>query len=149
MTRTGPTTPELIAPCGINCRLCHAYVREKTVCPGCRSERTSLKQKSCASCKINQCEKRIRNGWEYCYECDEFPCFRVARLGKRYRTKYSANPVNNLRRIQAGGIEQFILEEEREWTCPSCGRLLCMHKPQCLACGYEWKESRSAPVPGL
>jgi Protein of unknown function (DUF3795) len=142
MSRTGPTTPALIAPCGINCRICLGYLRETTVCPGCRLERTSKKQKSCVNCRIKKCEKLVRNGWDYCYECDEFPCFLVARLDKRYRTKYWASPIGNLRRIQAGGIEQFILEQDQEWICPSCGALLCMHKPQCLACGYDWKAAR-------
>ncbi len=26
----------LIAPCGMNCGLCYAYLREKNKCPGCR-----------------------------------------------------------------------------------------------------------------
>jgi rubredoxin len=25
-----------------------------------------------------------------------------------------------------------------KWTCPECGERLCMHKPQCLNCGYTW-----------
>ena len=27
----------LIAPCGMNCRLCLGQIREKNTCPGCRS----------------------------------------------------------------------------------------------------------------
>jgi uncharacterized radical SAM superfamily Fe-S cluster-containing enzyme len=26
----------LIAPCGMNCSICSAYLREKNKCPGCR-----------------------------------------------------------------------------------------------------------------
>lgn len=26
----------LIAPCGMNCSICMAYLREKNKCPGCR-----------------------------------------------------------------------------------------------------------------
>ena len=28
--------PDLIAPCGMNCNICMAYLREKNKCPGCR-----------------------------------------------------------------------------------------------------------------
>ena len=30
--------PDLVAPCGMNCRLCHAYQREMNHCNGCRNE---------------------------------------------------------------------------------------------------------------
>ncbi len=139
--RATPTMPQLIGPCGINCRLCYAYAREKNVCPGCRSDDADHKAKTCANCRIKNCTRLVANGWEYCFECDEFPCFLVARLDKRYRTKYSAEPIDNLRRIQADGIDKFVAEENRDWVCPSCGTLLCMHKPWCLACGYEWMET--------
>ena len=32
------TTPDLIAPCGMNCSLCRAYGRERKPCPGCRGD---------------------------------------------------------------------------------------------------------------
>lgn len=47
----------LIAPCGMNCNLCLANLREKNTCPGCR---ISKKEKSISrdKCKIKKCQKK-------------------------------------------------------------------------------------------
>ncbi len=134
-----PTNPTLIAPCGINCRLCRAYTRERKACPGCREE-NAFKSNACTLCKIKICEKAVTGKFEYCFECSDFPCARVKHLDKRYRTKYATSPIGNLLRIKEFGIEDFIEDEDRKWTCPECGTMLCMHKPQCLSCGYVWHE---------
>ena len=45
--------PDLIAPCGMNCRLCLGYQREKKHCEGCRNEiDIEYKTKACNSCII-------------------------------------------------------------------------------------------------
>jgi hypothetical protein len=31
-----------------------------------------------------------------------------------------------------------VANEDVKWACPACGAMLCMHKPQCPACGYTW-----------
>ena len=131
--------PILIAPCGINCGLCYAYIREKNHCPGCRGDDTE-KMKSCLACRIKNCEKLVEGGFTYCFECDTFPCDLLKRLDKRYRTRYGVNPFENLNTIQENGIDQFVEIEMTKWTCPECGTILCMHKPQCLTCGYEWRQ---------
>ena len=133
------TQMTLIAPCGIDCQLCLAYVRERNACPGCRAEDTN-KSTSCVTCKIKNCEKLTEGGFKYCFECDSFPCERVRHLDHRYRTKYGASPIENLESIQAVGIRSFLRTETKNWTCPQCGAMLCMHKPQCLSCGYVWLE---------
>jgi hypothetical protein len=48
--------------------------------------------------------------------------------------------IDNLTSIQENGILHFVEDENRKWTCPACGAMICMHKPQCLACGYVWRE---------
>jgi hypothetical protein len=135
--KANPTIPVLIAPCGINCRLCRAYVRDKKACRGCRGDDT-WKSPSCVTCRIKNCEKMAAGNFEYCFECDEFPCERITHLDKRYRTKYGTTVIANLLSIQKNGIEKFVRSENRKWTCPACGAMLCMHKPQCLSCGYVW-----------
>jgi hypothetical protein len=75
---------------------------------------------------------------EYCFDCDEFPCARLTHLDKRYRTKYGTSPIANLISIRKIGIRRFSKDETRKWTCPQCGAMICMHKPQCLSCGYMW-----------
>lgn len=136
---TPSTSPFLLAPCGLSCRLCHAYVREKTVCPGCRAPDAG-KAVSCLACKIKNCEKLAQGRFTFCFECDSFPCARVKHLDKRYRTRYATSPIANLLHIKEKGLQSFIELDNRRWTCPECGNMLCMHKPQCLACGYVWQK---------
>jgi hypothetical protein len=129
----------LIAPCGLNCILCMAYIRNKKACPGCRGEDT-FKSKSCAACRIKNCEKRAAGKYEFCYECGEFPCALLSHLDKRYRTKYGTSPIGNLHSIQKTGFQNFIENEKLKWACPECGELICMHKAVCLSCGYAWRK---------
>jgi hypothetical protein len=136
-TPNAPTDPTLIAQCGINCRLCRAYGRDKNACPGCRGD-DALKMKSCLACKIKNCEKMAQGNFEFCFQCGEFPCARLKQLEKRYSTKYGTSVLDNLAAIREIGVLNFVKNEDVKWACPQCGTLLCMHNPQCLACGYVW-----------
>ena len=135
---TNITNPTLIAPCGINCSLCRAYARDRKACPGCQGEDPS-KSKACITCPIKNCEKMVKGKIEYCFDCDEFPCKRLAHLDKRYRIKYGTSVIDNLTNIQKIGLINFVKNENKKWTCPECGSMICMHKPQCLSCGYVWR----------
>lgn len=136
MTNAIPTT--LIAPCGMNCRLCSAYMRDKKTCPGCRGDDTD-KPKSVVSCRIKNCEEMAGAEIKYCSGCDNFPCLRLKHLDKRYRTKYGMSMIANLESIRKSGIRQFIRNEKERWTCPQCGTMICVHKPQCISCGHKWR----------
>ena len=138
-TITNSTNPTLIAPCGLNCRLCHAYARDKNVCPGCRGDDTS-KSKSCLACKIKNCKMLVKGEFEYCFQCNEFPCALLIHLDKRYKTKYGTSPIVNLFSIKEIGISGYVENENIKWACPECGAMICMHKLQCLSCGYVWHE---------
>lgn len=132
---------DLIAPCGMNCRLCWGYIREKNSCPGClRIElQESKKSKHRTTCMIRDCEHLANGPARHCSEkCDRFPCTRLKQLDKRYRAKYGMSMIENLINISASGIGDFIRSEKEKWTCPECGDLICVHKPTCLGCGYSW-----------
>ncbi len=135
-TKTMPTT--LIAPCGMNCRLCRAYVRDKNSCPGCRGD-DRLKPQYCVACRIKNCDHIKKDGAKYCFSCDRFPCTRLKQLDKRYRTKYGMSMMANLKTIEQSGIRQFIRTEKEKWTCPGCGAFISVHKPECLCCGHQWQ----------
>lgn len=128
----------LIAPCGMNCRLCRAYIREKKACPGCHGN-DKLKSKSCVLCCIRNCEIAKKTKLSYCFECEKFPCGGLNRLDKRYRTKYSMSMIDNLEHIKQFGIQNFIKNEKEQWACSKCGEILCVHKEYCLSCGYKWR----------
>jgi hypothetical protein len=130
----------IIAPCGINCSLCRAYIRDRLPCPGCRGGDNN-KSNSCLTCAIKNCKELAAGGFRFCYFCDKFPCAELKRLEKRYKSKYGVSVIANLERIKTIGVKRFIEEEAAKWTCPECGSLLCMHKPQCVNCGYTRQDS--------
>ncbi|MBT4484540.1 MAG: DUF3795 domain-containing protein [Candidatus Latescibacteria bacterium] len=127
----------LIAPCGMNCRLCSAYIREKKACPGCY-ENDDNKSKSRAWCRIKKCEMIESGKSKYCFQCEQFPCTKMNHLDKRYRTKYGMSMIDNLENIKHSGIRNFIKQEKERWACSKCGEIICVHKENCIFCGYKW-----------
>ena len=137
LTETNTIHTTLIAPCGMNCRLCRAYTRDKKACPGCRGD-DSYKSKSCVTCRIKNCGEILEGRIKYCFSCDSFPCARLSHLDKRYRTKYGMSMIDNLMNIEKFGIRQFVRNEKERWACPECGEMICVHRPQCRSCGHTW-----------
>lgn len=143
LIKTTTIPVDLIAPCGMNCRLCWGFIRERNRCPGCRRDdgHESRKSKYRNTCRIRNCERIVEGRIKYCSRrCDAFPCKRLKGLDKRYRNRYGMSMVENLKMIDESGIRQFIRKEKEKWICPGCGQLLCVHKPACLSCGYHWNE---------
>jgi hypothetical protein len=60
-------------------------------------------------------------------------------LDKRYRTKYGMSMIENLNNIENLGIRQFVRNEIERWRCPECGGMICVHKPACIYCKYQWR----------
>ena len=84
----------LIAPCGMNCSLCVAYLRDKNQCPGCRSIDSGKTSEYRKNCIIKNCDQLKKNNWKYCSDkCEKFPCKRLKNLDKRYRNKYEMSMV--------------------------------------------------------
>ena len=128
----------LIAPCGMNCRICLSYFgyvmtgrKRKEACTGCRP-----RDKSCAFVKKG-CEKLTKKTVEYCYECDKLPCDNLEPLNKRYINKYHMSMVENLNYIKEYGMDEFLGKEAEKWKCPECGGVICCHNGICYACGVE------------
>ena len=60
----------LFSACGLNCGLCPRYQMDGTsMCAGCSSEGFLTKHPACGVLSCSQ-----RNGFEYCYQCEEYPC---------------------------------------------------------------------------
>ena len=127
----------LMAPCGMNCALCYAYLKEKNHCSGCLNENKN-KPQHCITCGIKNCDNTTgQNEIRYCYECGDFPCKRLKQLDKRYKTKYGMSMITNLETIKQSGMELFIDSEKSKWTCPHCGGILSVHKDNCLFCNWK------------
>lgn len=123
----------MIAPCGMNCGTCIAFMRPKNTCPGCHVE-SATKNVSCVNCIIINCELLKKTGSGFCYECGSYPCLRLKQLDKRYRTRYGTSFLDNLKRIRENGIESFLAFEQQRRTCPQCGSSLSVHRNSCLVC---------------
>lgn len=123
----------LIAPCGMDCGICMAYLRETNKCPGCRFEYKS-KPVTRHRCRIKNCPKMQKANSKFCFRCGSFPCAILKHLDKRYRTKYHMSMIENLKDIQKSGIRKFIRDEKKRWTCTECGGTISIHKGSCSEC---------------
>ena len=128
MTRKTVMKAKLIAPCGMNCAICLAYLREKNKCSGCWSPERECNK----NCTIRSC---IYLKGKYCFDCDSFPCKRLLQLDSRYRKKYGMSMMENLQAIKLIGIRNFTITEKNRWTCPKCGGTICVHRSSCYTCG--------------
>ena len=129
----------LIAPCGMNCGSCMAYLRDKNKCYGCWVDFDS-KRKTCAQCRIKNCELLLETSSKFCYDCETFPCQWIKHIDKRYRTKYRTSLIQNLLMIKETGITNFLAFESERRTCSNCGSVLSVHKNYCMNCQFELKE---------
>lgn len=123
----------LIAPCGMNCGTCIAYLRDKNKCPGCRVY-SADKAISIQRCIIPKCVYLDKTDSKFCYDCEKYPCKRVKQLDKRYKTRYNTSFIENLTMIKEKGIEKFLDFESKRRTCPNCGSILSVHRAYCLTC---------------
>jgi len=124
---------ELIAPCGMNCGICMAYLREKNTCPGCREVHPN-EPVSRSRCIIKNCEELKKNNWKFCIKCSKLPCRRLKDLDKRYRTKYDMSMLENLKFIEKEGMKKFLKQQKEKYTCPKCGGIICVHNKKCYSC---------------
>jgi hypothetical protein len=132
-------TAELIAPCGMNCGICKAYLaythnvpRQRgkvTYCTGCVAR--------AKNCYIKRaCKKLSKHQIQSCSQCDTMPCEKLAHLDKRYRTRYNMSMVENLKEIKDKGIEEFLKSQREKYRCPSCGGVVSVHDGKCYSCGF-------------
>lgn len=132
---------KLIAPCGMNCGVCVAYLAKKndlnkqgfkkTYCEGCLP-----RGKNCLHMG-DRCQILGKGLIRFCFECKDFPCKRLKALDKRYRTKYHLSMIENLKVISEDGLESFLKKEYEKWHCPDCGSTICCHNGLCLNCKID------------
>jgi hypothetical protein len=111
----------LIAPCGMNCGVCKAYLRRKNPCPGCRKLEQNIPI-SIVRCRMRLCRKRTG---DFCCDCAEFPCDRLSHLDLRYRTHYGMSEIENLEFIRDQGIRRFLDHQRRKYISEK--GVLCVH----------------------
>ena len=101
---------EQIGCCGIDCGLCpRFYTKGDSACPGCGGLNFKKKHPSCGylSCCV------IKNGFEVCSECKDYPCKRFDSEKDGYDSFVTHKKVFiNLDFIKDNGIELFIENQE-------------------------------------
>ena len=135
-----PRYQGLIAACGMNCGLCIGYLREKKPCGGCFKKDDLNKPNVCRSCAIVNCELLTKTESGFCYDCDRYPCARLKRLDKRYKTNYGMSMIENLEFIKNNGMEKFLEYEQTRWTCNVCNSGVSVHRDYCLNCKTELRK---------
>ena len=133
----------LIAACGMNCRVCYAFQREKNKCPGCRANDKD-KPISRVICKIKTCEEFSKQRIDFCGQCNLFPCRNLKNLDKRYSSKYFMSMIQNLEKINALSLAEFAELESAKWKCSNCSGCLCAHKKECPSCGLALSQHFSS-----
>ena len=125
----------MFAVCGMNCTVCYRHIGTKergSLCGGCLSGDEN-KPKSCRMCKIKDCARGKENA--YCYDCEQFPCKRIKNLERVYKKKYETSLIKNSETARALGIEAFLREDIKRWTCKECGGGFSIHDGFCSECG--------------
>ena len=56
-------------------------------------------------------------------------------MDQRYRAKYGMSMMENLACIRDNGVRTFLMQQSRQYMCPTCGGTICVHRGRCLQCG--------------
>ena len=138
---TAPFTPDLVAPCGMNCGICKAYLAysrgvpykkgEVSHCNGCLA-----RNKNCAFIR-KHCEKIRKKQIRFCYQCPDMPCEPLAKIDGYYRARYGMSMVENQKALREKGMDEFLRSQAEKYKCPSCGDVISVHDGKCYACGYQ------------
>lgn len=137
---------QLFGICGVYCGACTTYrayndkdqdlvnweikmgmPRDEIICKGCRS---GLLNKWRSNCKFRKCIKN--KGVNNCFECQLFPCKNLVDFSKTRSHRQLG--LRNLRQLKDKDIEKWLIEQEKRWSCSSCGRKLHWYTENCPTC---------------
>ena len=130
----------MIAPCGLDCKLCSRHLQADHPCPGCNGP-DGCKPDCCrVDCAIVHCAVRKTLPGGFCDACVKFPCADVMEKETRYSNAYPMveTPIGNLAYIRKCGMDAFLKQERRRWSCPDCGGIICVHDGVCSGCGGKY-----------
>lgn len=125
--------PELIetamlAPCGMNCKVCYKHCYHKKPCPGCLNNDMG-KPEHCRKCTVKDCVRS--KGYQYCFRCPEHPCRLIKNLEKSYNKRYRASLIKNSEFAREHGIEKLMERQREEYTCRKCDGIISLHDREC------------------
>jgi predicted RNA-binding Zn-ribbon protein involved in translation (DUF1610 family) len=100
------------------------------ICRGCKTDQPA---NVCANCKIKVCA--MGRGVEFCNDCAEYPCPLLTDLSKRL--PHLKVLFRNLAAIKEKGVDVWLAEEKKRWSCPECGERFFWYSEKCTKCGAE------------
>jgi len=120
---------ELVSVCGLYCGICpiHEATNDRALaekiasrrgnkledvhCAGCRAEKGIIPIMGPAICQTYDCSVN-RKKVEFCFQCDEFPCLKLAPCADRANEIPNNMKIYNLLLIQKNGLEKWLKEAE-------------------------------------
>ena len=142
------------APCGIYCGACAALnaTREGSLeklakqvnedpaqlkCAGCK---TDVNASYCDGCFFRDCA--AGQGFEFCFECEDYPCEPLAAF-RRDKWPHHSRVLKNLAEIQELGLDVWLEQRAKRWSCPECGKGFTWYDAKCEKCGAELYDCRA------
>lgn len=125
---------EMLAPCGVLCLACSAYLHKTKPCPGCRAPQEAQKRKSCMHCAKKKCA--FDRGYLWCFACERFPCARIKDLSKRYNQNHDVDLIQNGLAARED-MRGFLAAQRARFLCSACGGIMDQHHQKCSECGCE------------
>jgi hypothetical protein len=124
------TKREAAAICGLYCGICPMFPED---CGGCCSDRVIAQCQVCPS-GFRACAKE--KGISRCYECEKFPCAKSEMFSTDSWPHHSV-VIENIRRQQKIGLDEWLKEQERDHRCPFCGKPIKWGRRSCQECGHN------------
>jgi hypothetical protein len=137
------------AVCGLYCDACSIFIGshedpdrlaafasrmgwsvEQAHCDGCRSQKRTP---YCEACTLYACAER--RGHTFCGECAEYPCEALDRF--KNERPHRLEIYENLARIRETGVDTWLTEVKRRYSCSGCGTLNSAYDLTCRVCGRE------------
>lgn len=100
-------------------------------CQGCKGK---VVAGICADCVMRLCARD--RGVDFCVECDDYPCGTFTAF-QRDRFPHHTLAEANLKVIADRGVDAWLEEQKKRWSCPSCGEPYTWYEEECAKCGAE------------
>ena len=102
---------------------------EELRCFGCKTKTNAV---FCLKCEIKQCAEKKKV--DFCFECDEYPCTQLVAFRKDDSPHHSV-VLKNLGIIRQKGIQKWLKEQKRRWSCSDCETKFSWYDRACNKCG--------------
>jgi hypothetical protein len=87
----------------------------------------------CRQCAIRVCPDK-KPGVTRCSDCPDFPCSLITDFNND-GLRHHAEVLDNLRKIAANEVENWLASERQRWSCPHCGSPADWYAKTCFHCG--------------